>query len=252
MKTDKTEIVGDTAAYTLACEAVWKKLSSVNCNEHVEKKNGLSFLSWAWAYQTIMEHYPNFEYQFQDSETFADGTVMINVFVCVCHGDVEVGRKMWLPVMDYRNKAIVNPDAMARNTAKMRCLTKAISMLGLGAYIYAGEDLPQDAGEPEPVSKTAAKKPAAKKVAAKKPAAEKPEEVDDDELVIENELGAVYVANQMITLAKEMHAGSVRSLADFWKKNKKIIDKLHADYPEDFERVKAAFTILKDNANGAG
>ena len=49
--------------------------------------------------------------------------------------------------MDYRNKAIANPDAFQVNTAKMRCLTKCISMMGLGMYIYAGEDLPDQAAE---------------------------------------------------------------------------------------------------------
>ena len=52
-------------------------------------------------------------------------------------------RHMWLPVMDHRNKAIVNPDKFAINSSKMRCLVKCFSMFGLGHYIYAGEDLPQ-------------------------------------------------------------------------------------------------------------
>jgi hypothetical protein len=49
-----------------------------------------------------------------------------------------------LPVMDYRNKAIPNPDAFAVNTAMQRCLAKAIALHGLGLYIYAGEDLPDE------------------------------------------------------------------------------------------------------------
>jgi hypothetical protein len=48
-----------------------------------------------------------------------------------------------LPVMDHRNKPITNPDAFAVNTAIMRCMTKALSLHGLGLYIYAGEDLPE-------------------------------------------------------------------------------------------------------------
>jgi hypothetical protein len=51
---------------------------------------------------------------------------------------------MWLAVMDYRNKAISNPPAHAISNAKMRCLTKCMAMFGLGHYIYAGEDLPQN------------------------------------------------------------------------------------------------------------
>ena len=49
-----------------------------------------------------------------------------------------------LPVMDYRNKAIPSPDAFQVNTAIMRCMTKALSLHGLGLYIYAGEDLPEE------------------------------------------------------------------------------------------------------------
>jgi hypothetical protein len=56
-----------------------------------------------------------------------------------------------LPVMDNRNRAIVDPDAFAVNTATMRCLAKAIAMHGLGLYIYAGEDLPEsEKAEPSP------------------------------------------------------------------------------------------------------
>jgi hypothetical protein len=54
-----------------------------------------------------------------------------------------------LPVMDYKNKAITNPDAFAINTAIMRCMTKALSLHGLGLYIYSGEDLPEDPGGPK-------------------------------------------------------------------------------------------------------
>ncbi len=60
----------------------------------------------------------------------------------------DLRRECMLPVMDHRNKAIQDPDAFAVNTAIMRCMTKAISMHGLGLYIYAGEDLPEQV-EPE-------------------------------------------------------------------------------------------------------
>ena len=52
-------------------------------------------------------------------------------------------RTAQLPVMDFKNRAIANPDAFSVNTAMQRCLAKAISLHGLGMYIYAGEDLPQ-------------------------------------------------------------------------------------------------------------
>ncbi len=55
-----------------------------------------------------------------------------------------------LPVIDNRNKPIINPDAFAINTSIMRCLAKAVALHGLGLYIYAGEDLPESFDD-EPV-----------------------------------------------------------------------------------------------------
>jgi len=57
-------------------------------------------------------------------------------------GENSLKRDMWLPVMDHKNKAVINPDACQINKTKMRCLTKCLAMFGLGHYIYAGEDLP--------------------------------------------------------------------------------------------------------------
>lgn len=117
---------------------IWQKLSKIDCTAHVEKKNGLSYLSWAWAWGVLMEHYPEASYTFDAPQVFPNGTQM--VFCTVTIG--ECSRKMWLPVMDHRNKAIVDPDSFAVNTAMMRCLVKCLALYGLGHYIYAGEDLP--------------------------------------------------------------------------------------------------------------
>ena len=122
-----------------------EKLLSKNVNEHIEKKNNLSYLSWAWAWAEALKADPNatYEVQFFDGKPFVDinGTAMVFVTATM------FGKPMTcqLPVMDYRNKAIPKPDAFAVNTAIMRCMTKALSLHGLGLYIYAGEDLPEDA-----------------------------------------------------------------------------------------------------------
>jgi len=120
---------------------VWATLSKIDVSEHVEKKQGLSYLSWAWAWGVMCQHFPDTTYDFY-SEDFPDGTVEYVCKVTVRHCGQEHSQVMWLPVMDHRNKAIQNPDAFARNTCKMRCLVKTLSMMGLGHYIYAGEDLP--------------------------------------------------------------------------------------------------------------
>jgi len=126
--------------------SVWQTLSKIDVNKHTEKKGNLTYLSWAWAWAVTKEHYPEANYVFVDNEIHADGTMTVHCVVSI----ETVNHEMWLPVMDNRNKAIKNPDAFAINTAKMRCLTKGLSMHGLGAYIYAGEDLPApdaDAGK---------------------------------------------------------------------------------------------------------
>ena len=123
--------------------SVWQTLSKIDVNKHTEKKGNLTYLSWAWAWAVTKQNYPEATYAFLANEIHADGTMTVHCIVSI----ETVDHEMWLPVMDNRNKAIKNPDAFAINTAKMRCLTKGLSMHGLGAYIYAGEDLPQ--GEPE-------------------------------------------------------------------------------------------------------
>ena len=119
--------------------SIWATLSKVDVSGRIEKKQNLSFLSWSWAWGTLMEHYPQAEYSFQEpAEAQRDGSVMVYCTVTID----GLSRQMWLPVMDFKNQAISNPDAVQVNKAKMRCLVKCLAMFGLGHYIYAGEDLP--------------------------------------------------------------------------------------------------------------
>ena len=136
--------------------SVWQTLSAIDCSEKAEKKNGLTYLSWAWAWGILMEHYPEATYQFLNEEWDSEGRA--TVWCKVAIGELE--RLMWLPVMDYKNKAIVKPDTRAVSDTRMRCLTKCLAMYGLGHYIYAGEDLPaqtETAEEATPEPKKAAK-----------------------------------------------------------------------------------------------
>ena len=134
---DRAELIGE--------------LLKKNVNEHTEKKNNLTYLSWAWAWAEALKADANASYKIEmfGDKCFMDinGTAMVFVTVTM------FGKPMTcqLPVMDYRNKAIPNPDAFAVNTAIMRCMTKALGLFGLGLYIYAGEDLPMDAPA-EPVT----------------------------------------------------------------------------------------------------
>ena len=123
---------------------VWQTLSAIDVSNHIEKKGNLSYLSWAWAYGTMMEHYPDLHYSFEEDKCEDTNTVEISCVVHIHTGseqDQMMMRHMWLPVMDHRNKAITNPDKFAINSSKMRCLVKCFAMFGLGHYIYAGEDI---------------------------------------------------------------------------------------------------------------
>jgi len=128
---------------------VWATLSKIDVSDHVETKQGLTYLSWAWAWGVMCQHFPDTTYTFT-SETFPDETVEYTCFVTVKHCGQVHTQMMWLPAMDHRNKAVKNPDAFVRNSCKMRCLVKCLAMMGLGHYIYAGEDLPQGT-EPEKI-----------------------------------------------------------------------------------------------------
>lgn len=126
------------------------QLLHLNVNDHTEKKNGLTYLSWAWAWAEVLKIDPKAEWTAHEWNGFPamflpDGSAMVKVSVTI-GGNTKTCP---LPVMDHRNKAIKQPDAFAVNTATMRCLAKAISMHGLGLYIYAGEDLPEAPPEPE-------------------------------------------------------------------------------------------------------
>lgn len=123
---------------------VWETLSKINVNGKTEMKNGLTYLSWAWAWGVLMEHFPQSVYQVHPLQTESDGSVMVSVTLTIKEDNREMARYMWLPVMNYNNKAIANPNSVDINKAIMRCLTKAISMCGLGFYIYAGEDFPEE------------------------------------------------------------------------------------------------------------
>ena len=151
-----------------------KKLLDLDVNARTEKKNGLTYLSWAWAWQEVLKICPDATYKIKKNEQglpyFFDENTGYMVFTEVTIGGLT--HEMWLPVMDHANKAMkseeytyqvkeyewvngkkvfkgyidktVEPATMFDvNKAIMRCLVKNLAMFGLGLYIYAGEDLPE-------------------------------------------------------------------------------------------------------------
>lgn len=152
----------------------FKKLNAINVNENTEKKNGLTYLSWAWAWTELKKVYPDATYQirqFDGKPYLYDENLGYMVMTEMTVDGIT--HEMWLPVMDGANKAMKDKPYTYEvkeykfgkatgnmiekrveaatmfdiNTAVMRCLTKNISMFGLGLYIYAGEDLPEESEE---------------------------------------------------------------------------------------------------------
>ena len=112
---------------------VWTTLSAIDVSKHIEKKGNLSYLSWAYAWGTLMKYYPDASYCYFEPRIDENGTVEVEVELTI----ESITRRMWLPVMDNRNKAVVNPTSREVSDARMRCLVKCIAMFGLGHYIYA-------------------------------------------------------------------------------------------------------------------
>lgn len=127
-------------------KSVFQTLFEINVNKQIEKKNGLNYLAWAYAWSEAKKLYPNANYKVYET---AEG--------CIYYTD---GRTCWvktgviieglehieyLPVMDYKNKSILleNITSFDVNKAIQRSLTKALARHGLGLYVYAGEDLPE-------------------------------------------------------------------------------------------------------------
>ena len=249
--------------YSEACAEVWQTLKKIDCSEHTEKKGSgnmaLTYLSWAWAYQITMDHFPDFNYEFDAPMFLANGTAEVSCKVMLGHKGHVIVKSMWLPVMDHRNKALVNPDTVALNKSKMRCLTKAISMLGLGGYIYAGEDLPSESDEDNKVVQMPTPPPPAPPIpppaAATIPQPPKfqPEPVPvmqqsepaGDVPVITDESAATSLVEAMIAIARNMHSSSLKELTEFWIINKQTIDMLDHQWPNQYAMLKAAFTEIK-------
>lgn len=144
----------------------FSELNKIDVNDKIEKKNGLSYLSWAYAWGELKKRYPDSNYTIYENAQgwnyHTDGrTAWVKTGVTVC----GVEHVEELPVMDYRNNSIPldKITSFDVNKAIQRSLTKAVARHGLGLYIYAGEDLPEEkaTAEVKAPAKTAAKDPIA-------------------------------------------------------------------------------------------
>lgn len=168
---------------------VFETLNAINVNDKTEKKNGLTYLSWAWAWGEVKKRYPDADYKIL---RFGENQLPfqhVDKLGLMCWTNITIcgeTKEMWLPVMDGANKAMMlepykytvknpnhkwakldpksgkyldkygkeQPEYLTKiceaatmfdiNKTIMRCLVKNLAMFGLGLYIYAGEDLPEE------------------------------------------------------------------------------------------------------------
>jgi len=207
-------------------------LLKINVNDHTEKKNNLTYLSWAWAWAEVLKADPAATFKVE-MFTNSDGLVvpymdfgnsaMVWVSVTVFNKPIVCQ----LPVLDYRNKCIADPTAFDVNTSIMRCLVKGIALHGLGLYIYAGEDLPETDAVPAEASR--------KVVKVETPTATAELEINEADMALFADVMIEYV-----DLCK-----SEADLKSYWKNNQPQIDLLKTHRPDLYANVLGRFTEVK-------
>ena len=211
----------------LTYKEVWDNLSKIDCSDKIEKKMNLSYLSWAWAWGVLQEHYPQAQYLFYQGESdvpyvqYPDGTAEVRCRVSIDN----LTREMTLSVMDYKNNAVQNPNSRQVNDTKMRCLVKCLAMYGLGHYIYAGEDVPS--ADKEPVKK--------EKPVKEKPVKEEPTPVETPTEDVEADKGygteawAELFVKSFLDLAKLSKTKD--AMTSYYKNNTKDLATLRDNFP---------------------
>ncbi len=200
-------------------KSVWETLSVIDCSGHTEEKNGFTYLSWAWAWSTLKKLYPQARFEKLGATPLSDGSQMVSVRVWIetDSGVVLEDVTEMLPVLDYKNKPVANPDCFSVNSAYQRCLVKCLAYMGLGMYIYQGETHNPDAKHEYEVKSVDGK-------------AEKTEDLS-------------VVAELLI---KFMDGRNLDSLRQFWAMNKQPIGHLETLDPDNYKRVFDAFTKKAD------
>jgi len=204
-------------------------LLKINVNDHTEKKNGLTYLSWAWAWAEALKADPKATFKVE----MFDGTPLMPVggsfMVWITVTMFDKPMTCMLPVLDYRNKPISTPNSFDVNTSIMRCLVKAIAMHGLGLYIYAGEDTPPDEVRTE--------EPEKKIVKIETPTAIAKVEVDTANMQL--------FADSMIQFVGICE--NEDALKSYWKANHPQLETLKAFDKTLYTTVLARFTEAKAN-----
>jgi len=216
---------------------IWNTLHGVDVSKHTEKKMNLTYLSWARAWMLLMEHFPQAEYSFVDYDglpyrVLPDGTAEVITRIKIDNHT----RSMALPIMDYKNNPVVNPNARQVNDNRMRCLVKNLAMFGLGMSVFAVWDdhLPSEEKDAQPKSKKDAKV---------KEKESTPVENNDFDL----DWAKTFVEG----MSKSMDLHSTKeSLTSFWKSNKEAIGRLTSDFPHQKKELENLFKTKAVSVEG--
>ena len=233
---------------------IWDTLSKVDVSEYVEEKMNLKYLSWSRAWWLLMEHFSEATYEYHESKKFDDGTVEVSVTITIG----ETSRMATLPVMDYKNKAIISPDARQINDNKQRCFVKAIAMYGLGIDLYRGmsDDLPDEekdkasADKPKEVQKHYRKSSETEKTTDDVTA-----EVIELEVKETDEYSEAWADAFVEGQGKMINAfETIEELRNFYKANMEKIAIIGEQYPEKREELDSIFKTrskeLEDKKHG--
>ena len=209
---------------------IWETLSQVDVSEYVEEKMNLSYLSWSRAWYLLCQKYADAKYLYHEPKKFEDGTMEVAVTITIG----ECSRSATLPVMDYKNKAIISPDARQINDNNQRCFVKAIAMYGLGISLYMGfsDDLPDESKDKK--SEEVKKKTAKKVVKMKEEQPPKEEEPAYDEGWAE-----AFVEGMSLIITAFDNTEELRSN---YKSNAKHIAVLGEKFPDHKEKLDTLFT----------
>lgn len=236
--------MAEAESLSVKSKEIWDTLSKIDVSDYTDDKiiqnRKFTYLSWAWAWGVLMKHYPGSTYTILPEEVYensevsskVDGRWVTNKGTTVMVGvemDIKgVIRRMWLPVMDAKNNAQVNPCARSISDARMRCLVKLLALYGLGHYIYAGEDVPE--GDSESASKAGSKSDSPSPLA---PAA----------------VEAARVTYETMSVFADEAKDSV-SLEKFWRDNKAPLERLKNVDPESFGKLIGKFKEVKERLKG--
>jgi hypothetical protein len=131
-----------------SAKSVWATLSEIDVSDHIEKKGQFSYVSWAWAWALVKQHYPDATFEkhtFNDNQNnilpfMRDSLTFTYVSVSVTIQGIT--QSEIYPVLGNRNEPLKAATSFQVNTALQRGLVKCLAYHGLGTSIYAGEDLP--------------------------------------------------------------------------------------------------------------